>query len=96
MVGKPQVEIANVINEHEIAQLLTVSITTAAFEQAGLTTVANLIAKMPRHAGHGALVLFARAIHVEIAQANHLTAGLRRYAPHIAIELQPYTAADEA
>jgi hypothetical protein len=63
--------LAQILHVHEIAQLLTVLVVGAvAAEELHAARGADLVEGVEHHAGHAALVVFVRAIHVEELQTS--------------------------
>ena len=72
MVEEPQVHRDHIVNEHKVALLLARPVAAVLAEQPHLALLAELVVLVEGHAGHAALVLLARAVHVEIAEPCHL------------------------
>jgi hypothetical protein len=92
MVEEPQVHRHHVVDEHEVARLLAGAVAAVLAEQLDLALLAELVELVEGDAGHAALVLLARAVDVEVAEARHLALHplevLAALAPHALVEQQ--------
>ena len=61
-----------VVDKHKVTFLFASGITTVVAKQFHMTFIAQLVKLVKRHAGHAAFVLFAWAIHIEVAKAHQL------------------------
>ncbi len=86
ILPEPEVHLADVIHIDEVAHLTAVGETVAAFEQLGILALLHLSVEVEGNRGHGALVLLARAIDVEVLEADYLRVDLRHPAAHILVE----------
>src|SRR5947207_11580815 len=75
-----------VVDGNEIALLLSRSVPIRSFEQAHIALGTILFEKMQCDRCHPALVMLARAVDVEVAQADQLRRAFVEKAPHILIE----------
>src|SRR3989338_7766536 len=82
VIEKIHVHFDHIFHRHEVAHLPAIGVAVAAFEQLHLALGAILVEEVERDRGHAPLVLFARAVHVEIAQADDLRVALVQAAPH--------------
>jgi len=72
VVEEPEVDVDDVADVDEVAALFAVAVAIAAFEEFDVLAGGDLVVEVEGDARHAAFVLFARAIHVEVAQADDL------------------------
>ena len=77
VIEEPQVYIANILNVDKVAQLLAVTVAIRPRKQARLAAIEYLVVEMESNARHCPFVLFARAVHIEVAKPDDLTIRLR-------------------
>ena len=70
-VPEVQVHLDDIVDMDEVALLRAVGVAMASFEQPNLAVGPELVEVMECHRRHAALVRFARAVHVEVPQADH-------------------------
>src|SRR6185369_911145 len=76
MVEEKEIDLGDIADEDEIAHLPAVLVAMRTLEQLDLAVGLELVVVVESHRGHAALVGFARAIDVEVAEAD----DLRRWA----------------
>ena len=72
VLPEPEVHLADVIHIDEVTHLATVRETVTAFEQLGILALLHLSIEVESNGSHGALVLLARTVDVEILQTHDL------------------------
>src|SRR5574343_1899313 len=72
MVQEEEIDLGHIADEHEVAHLAAVFVAVRAFEQLHLAFSTELVEVVEGHRGHAPLVVLARAIDVEIAEADDL------------------------
>ncbi len=72
VLPEPQVYLADVVDIDEVTHLTAVGETVATFEQLGILALLHLSIEVEGNGGHGAFMLLARAVDVEILEANDL------------------------
>ena len=83
MIEKKHVHIGHILHIDEVAPEFP-----AAFKQAQLPGLADLVMELVYHRRHLALVILLRAVDVEIAQPHHLHRQVRPAAAEVLIELK--------
>ena len=76
--GEEHVDASEVFDEDEVAALLAVGVAAGALEHADGSGVFELAGEVVDDAGHAAFMLFARAVDVEVAEADDGALHLRR------------------
>ena len=72
VLEKPEVDLDDVVDVNEVAALLAIAITAAAFEQTDFARGLKLAAEMVDDARHRFLVRLLRTVDIEVAQADDL------------------------
>jgi len=72
MIEEPEIDLDHIFDRDEIAHMAASRITAVFAKEFDLAGFAVLVEVMESHRSHAALVLFARAVHVEITETNHL------------------------
>ena len=80
MIKEVEIDLGDIADEDEIALLAAVRVTVRAFEQLDLAVGAELVEVVEGYRGHAPLVRLARAIDVEIAEADDLRRRILRQA----------------
>ena len=88
VIEEPQVDVTDVFDIDEVAQLLPVTVAVGSGEQARLAVIEYLVVEMESDARHRAFVLLPWPVHIEVPQPDNLAVRFRRNAPHVAVELQ--------
>ncbi len=92
--GKEHVDAGKIFDEDKVAPLLAIGIAARALEHADGSGVVELAGEVVEDAGHAPLVLLARAVDVEVAQADDGALDLRHQAADIVVEDQLREAID--
>ena len=84
--GEEHIDAGEVFDEDEVAALLAVGVAAGALEHADGAGVLELAGEVVDDAGHAAFVLLARAVDVEVAQADDGALHLRHEAADVVVE----------
>ncbi len=86
VLPEPEVYLADVIDIDEVTHLTTVREAIATFEQLGILALLHLGIEVEGNGGHGAFMLLARAVDVEVLEADNLRVDLRHPAAHVLVK----------
>ncbi len=86
VLPEPEVNLADIVHIDEITHLATIRETVTALKQLGIVTLLHLGIEVEGNGSHGALVLLARTVDVEVLQTHDLGVDLRHPAAHVLVE----------
>jgi len=72
MIEEVEIDLHDVVDEDEVATLLTRPVSAGGFEQSHALVGCILIAKLPHDRSHASLVLLTRTVHVEVTESRNL------------------------
>ena len=94
MVEEIEIDLDDVVDRHEIAALLAGGEAARPFEQRDAALARDTAGRSARRPTIRALVLLARTVDVEIAEAGDLRGALRQHPAHVLVEQELRVAVD--
>ena len=94
VVEKIEIDLDDVLDRDEVAALLACRVAARALEQPDPAFAQVLAAEMPGDRGHPLLVLLARTVDVEVAEADDLRGALGKQPAHVLVEQELRIAVD--